>query len=149
MQRRGVEGEADLLPGGEGGARGVGGSGGEAGRDLVIAGARADQELLPERLHEVEPHAHARGGIDGARVYILRAGSPQDRPARAGGPRPPARPSATRCCSPPERWRGLRSSSGSIASNAAASRTRASISRGAMPRIFKPKAMLSYAVIWG
>lgn len=50
--------------------------------------ARAHEQLLSERLHEVEAHAHARGGSGVARVHVLGPDPEHDAPARAGGQRP-------------------------------------------------------------
>ena len=56
-----------------------------------------------------------------------RRGSTAARPAgRRVGSRTSARPSATRCCCPPESWRGLRASSASAAAVSATVATRAS-----------------------
>src|SRR5258706_5204384 len=59
------------------------------------------------------------------------------------------RASATRCCCPPDNWRGSRSSRPPRRNSASMSPIRLFVALASTPRNFKPKAMFWRTVIWG
>lgn len=83
-----------------------------------------------------------------ARIFASRLDSGSSSRNTAGS-RTSARASATRCRSPPDSWRGLRRSSGSISSSSAAHRAFLSRSSRAMPSARSGKTMLSSTDLCG